>query len=310
MLSAKKLTTAEKHKLFKIKLDNQRGGGQTGIIVNEKGEGSKYIQKIKEKSEQFNRQRKQLKKLLQIERSIVEKAVISLIKHTENLLSKPENTLVEEEDFIHLSLTLTEGRENITPRPIQINLEDWIYGEEYKTKICLLVKDSVESKYKQSITNLGICGLGKVMEYSKALKYNQSKTKKNLAKEYDLFFCDIRIYKLLPKILGPDFYKKGRFPYPLEIEGIGETKVRERIEKAIHSAYFMLGSGPHYSIRIGRTSLSPQMTIKNILRGVYIMGTHILRSCKKYIKIKLITLKTTHSIELPIFHLEQGENNI
>lgn len=38
-------------------------------------------------------------------------------------------------------------------------------------------------------------------------------------KEYDGFLADLRIYKMLPELLGKEFYSKKKYPCPLKLHG-------------------------------------------------------------------------------------------
>ena len=56
------------------------------------------------------------------------------------------------------------------------------------------------------------------MGYQKLMKnYNQYKDKRALLQSYDLFFSDIRIFKMLPKCLGKVFISGKKYPAPLKL---------------------------------------------------------------------------------------------
>lgn len=83
-----------------------------------------------------------------------------------------------------------------------------IYSEGYFSKHCIIVKDPEET-FKEKIQDLNIPCIGEALGYSRLVKeYNTFEEKRKLCKEYDLFFCDFRIYDILRKPLGKFFYDR------------------------------------------------------------------------------------------------------
>ena len=50
--------------------------------------------------------------------------------------------------------------------------------------------------------------------------FRQFKDKRQLLRDYDLFLADIRIYKMLPELLGKEFYSKKAYPCPIKVHGM------------------------------------------------------------------------------------------
>ena len=50
-------------------------------------------------------------------------------------------------------------------------------------------------------------------------EFREFKDKRNLLNDYDFFLADIRIYKMLPELLGKAFYTKKAFPCPIKVHG-------------------------------------------------------------------------------------------
>ena len=73
------------------------------------------------------------------------------------------------------------------------------------TRSCLFVKDP-EREFKDMIEDLVVPTTAEVIGY-KRLMNDFADRKKELCDDYDLFFADIRVYKMLPKCLGREFYK-------------------------------------------------------------------------------------------------------
>ena len=74
-------------------------------------------------------------------------------------------------------------------------------------------------------------------------------------------------------------------------------------------AYFMMGNGPVYSLKIGRISMDTPDLVRNIMRGVYRVIPHILTKDLSPSVIRQITIKTFNSPSLPIYNY-LGENEV
>lgn len=72
-------------------------------------------------------------------------------------------------------------------------------------------------------------------------------------KDYDAFLADLRIYKMLPECLGKEFYKSKKYPCPIKLHGFDQKALVKQINGACESTFFMLGNGPNYTIRVGKT---------------------------------------------------------
>ena len=73
--------------------------------------------------------------------------------------------------------------------------------------------------------------------------------------------------------------------------------------------YFMMGNGPVYTIKVGRTSMKSRDLVKNIMHGAYGLASHIGYSDKnlKASDIRQINIKTYNSPSLPIYnHLSES----
>ncbi len=75
-----------------------------------------------------------------------------------------------------------------------------------------------------------------------------------MLKDYDQFLADLRIYKMLPEVLGKSFYEKKKYPCPLKLHDFEPKELQKQLNKASKATYFMAGNGPNYAVKIGRTS--------------------------------------------------------
>lgn len=72
----------------------------------------------------------------------------------------------------------------------------------------------------------------------------------------------------------------------------------------------MMGNGPVYTIKVGRTNMVGKDLVKNIMHGAYSLIAHITSSDSKIIaeNIRQISIKTHNSPSLPIYsHLSAAE---
>ena len=90
-----------------------------------------------------------------------------------------------------------------------------------------------------------------------------------------MFFSDIRVYQMLPEKLGKEFYRKKVYPSPIKVHGIDNGELRDRINKAVDSTYFMAGNGPNYSVKIGRISQDAKEIAKNVAASLPTVLGHL-----------------------------------
>lgn len=82
-----------------------------------------------------------------------------------------------------------------------------IYGPEYQSRFCVFSRDP-QRAYKDKIQDLEIPSIAKVIGYKKLVKkYPQYEDKRKLFHDYDLFFCDYKLYNLLREHTGKIFYE-------------------------------------------------------------------------------------------------------
>lgn len=61
--------------------------------------------------------------------------------------------------------------------------------------------------FKDQIEDLDLPCIAKVIGFDKLKRnFKQYKDKRLLVKDYDAFLADLRVYKMLPEVLGKEFY--------------------------------------------------------------------------------------------------------
>ena len=75
-------------------------------------------------------------------------------------------------------------------------------------------------EFKDQIMGLKIPCIAKVIGYDKLKRnFKQYKDKRALLKEYDGFLADLRVYKMLPELMGKEFYNRKKYPCPIKVHG-------------------------------------------------------------------------------------------
>ena len=87
-----------------------------------------------------------------------------------------------------------------------------------------------------------------------------------LCDDYDLFFSDLRVYKMLPKCLGREFYWTKKYPYPVKFKK--DENLQDTINELFNNTYFIQGNGPNYALRIGRTDMKSKEVVENVIKSL------------------------------------------
>lgn len=118
----------------------------------------------------------------------------------------------------------------------------------------MFVKDPSRA-FKDQIQELKIPCIAKVIGFDKLKRnFKQYKDKRTLVKDYDAFLADLRIYKMLPEVLGKEFYQQKMYPVPIKVHGFSSQDLESQLNSAASATHFLQGNGPNYSVVVGRTS--------------------------------------------------------
>jgi ribosome biogenesis protein UTP30 len=70
--------------------------------------------------------------------------------------------------------------------------------------------------------------IAKVIGFDKLKRnFKQYKDKRTLVKDYDAFLSDLRIYKMLPEVLGKEFYQRKMYPAPLKVHDFSNEELEK-----------------------------------------------------------------------------------
>ncbi|KAJ3214942.1 Ribosomal L1 domain-containing protein 1 [Dinochytrium kinnereticum] len=118
---------------------------------------------------------------------------------------------------------------------------------------------------------------------------------------YTYFMADGRIMHLLPTLLGGKIFKK-KHPTTLDFT---QKDLNQEIESAKSSTYLQLNSGLCIAVKIATTSFTRTEITENIL---YSTDPIISLIPKKWRNIRSIHLKTNDSAALPVWPLNEAED--
>lgn len=157
--------------------------------------------------------------------------------------------------------------------------------------------DMCEHHFRDLLTEKGVKGVSKVMPYKVLrLEYKPFEAKRNLAKSYDVFLTDDRIFKGMSRHIGKEFYKRNKYPIPVNLE---MKNLKEKIAEIMNTVYINLSNrGSCSSANVANVGMSPENIAANVIEAVTIIGKEIAGG---WDNIKAIHLKTKKSISLPIY---------
>lgn len=172
------------------------------------------------------------------------------------------------------------------------------------TDVCLFTRDEpnmtaeqTEAFYKKLLSQHGIKQITQIIPYKTLKKeYKPYEAKLRLLKNYDLFLSDDRIRRLLPSHIGKHFYKSKKAPLSVSLK---EKNLAQRLNKIIQGTTLSVNSkGCCYASRVGNTGMKVDELVENIKSAATVIGEKLP---KKWKNVKLLHLKTTSSVALPIF---------
>ena len=134
-------------------------------------------------------------------------------------------------------------------KPHLLTLPHTPHGDD--RRVCIFVKDP-QRAFKDEIADLAIPNIAKVIGFKKVQKnYKEYKDRRGLLNGYDAFLADLRVYKMLPPVLGREFYATKKYPAPVKVHALKPKALQKALNTAACATQFMAGNGPNYSVKIG-----------------------------------------------------------
>ncbi|XP_028395471.1 ribosomal L1 domain-containing protein 1-like [Dendronephthya gigantea] len=225
-----------------------------------------------------------------LDKNQVEMAVPALLKYLATTRSN-EIRLLNENELIWLQLALKKIPQ-ANKKPKRITLPHSLYSKI--TDVCLLSKEK-GSQVKEFLEKNGVHTITKVIPIKKLkTHYKSYESRRQLLAMYDVFLCDSNIHHILPRLLGKEFYRKKKFPIPINL---GKKNIAEEINGALQCTLMSVGQGSCSAIRIAHSGMSPEEIVTNIMDGVSEITKVIPRG---WANIQSMNIKSSNSIALPI----------
>ncbi|KAL5017819.1 hypothetical protein ScPMuIL_003541 [Solemya velum] len=227
------------------------------------------------------------------------KALLAVLKKQKQ---KREDLLAEEQD-VQLQFTMKKVPQ-LKNKIIKLNLPNPVVSED--ADVCLFVKDlnkkvkecdTTVHHFKQHLEGAGIdIPIEVIPLRSLKTEYKPFEAKKNLSNRFDVYLADERIVRLLPSLLGKNFY--GRKKHPVQVNLIADD-LKTEIERAVTNSRCIIGGkGPTSMCTVGHTLMPEDDIVENIAQSTKAIGDSIPGGPDN---IKNIYIKTRTSVAIPLY---------
>lgn len=228
-------------------------------------------------------------------------------------------SLVEENTPIQLQYSFKRIPQ-MKNKPLHIQVPHSTVTEN--TDICLFVKDvhkgaeDQEDKrdFQPSVRHfrniVETAGVHKVEEIIPVIQlkreFRDFEAKKKLSDSYDLFLCDDRVSKFMPKLLGKSFVNKRKLPINVKLHD--QERASKTLKRALSSIHgFISGKGSSSSLTVGHTGLKPQQIAENVDAAVKQLINVIPGG---WSNLRNLHVTTTKSTSIPLYVSTESANPV
>ena len=247
------------------------------------------------------------------------------IQHITTLSKKPTGETTDllemnKNPFIYLTVLVNELPTKVHVKPVPLSLKHSLHGPEFNTRCFFITTNAFKKDNKELLRDLK--NPWKFVSYDQFRnKYHEYKDRLSLLKEYDLFFCDARIYSILKKHCGVHFYRQKKYPCPVDFstfltagsEQIGEKDLREVLNGVVENkTYFVQGNGPEYGVKIGRLeAFGDEQALDNCKKALKGVLALLVERGLKLGNLRRVSVKGEQTESFPLFtHLTPAEKKI
>eukprot|EP00249_Psilotum_nudum_P012394 c23756_g1_i1 orf=430-1362(-) len=228
----------------------------------------------------------------------VVRAVESLLKWENSRKQKQKAQLLEDDQLLYLCLSLKRIPDKVRLNPYQIAIPHPLFSLDGYQEACLFVNDRKgfrQKEAKQKVAEEKI-PVAKVIGVSKLrTDYKPFESKRKLCGSYDIFLADKCIFSVLPKLLGKTFFKKKKYPIPVDLTKQNWSK---QIKAVCGSTFLYIKGGTCSVLKVGRLSQTKDEIVENITAAIEGASSLIPNKWKN---IRALHLKTVESVSLPIY---------
>ncbi|XP_057310960.1 ribosomal L1 domain-containing protein 1-like isoform X2 [Hydractinia symbiolongicarpus] len=224
----------------------------------------------------------------------VKLAVSALLAHLDDQSSKKarKNELFKKDDDLWLLLGFRKIPQ-VNLKPKKIPLPHTLHQE---SDICLISKEPGKVM-REKLAEKNVTCIKKAISLTKLRKeYKTYTLKRQLANSYDLFLCDERIYALVVRSFGKEFFKRRKEPVPVRLT---YQDWNAEFSKSTNSTLLRMGYGPCSAIKVGHLSeQSVKELTENVIHAMKVSAAKVPGSWKN---VKSFHIKSSSSVALPVY---------
>lgn len=176
------------------------------------------------------------------------------------------------------------------------------FNSLHDSNVCMIIKDNNKAVVKEQIKQFGIKGIKKIVSVSSLkTKYSTFEAKRSLCSEFDIFLVDKSLVTMIPKVLGSAFYKRKKFPIPVDLTELEQdpTATKKHVENAILNTHMFFNNGPCVAILAGNSAQDQECLVKNAV--AIVKGLDKIIPNGGHENIKSLHMKSSDSISIPLF---------
>jgi ribosomal protein L1 len=231
-------------------------------------------------------------------RAQLTKAIMAMQKYAEKKHSQTSQEtgvmdLLPEPESVTLSMSLNripvkkDYRFNVIFCPHQV-------FDITNKSLCLLASDpkekAVTAVAKEELPFEKIVALKSLKK-----KYSTIEGRQELASRYEMFFCEEKIFEIMGKLLGKQFFQDRKSKIPICLRKLNKAN----FERALRTARFRVRGGSVAGIRIGNRGMEVEHLVDNAMAVVQFMATDYLVRNKN--NVFNISIGATNLIDLPVW---------
>ena len=133
-------------------------------------------------------------------------------------------------------------------------------------------------------------------------KHGKFEQQRALLHRFDVFMADDRVLPMLCKALGKNFFATKKQPIPVQLTR--KTSLPLVIMQSLRSTFWYLSEGTCLTVKAGSTGMTIQQIVENVEAICDVVPNKIPR---RWANVRSISLKTTHSMALPIYNKTPAE---
>ncbi|XP_071947918.1 ribosomal L1 domain-containing protein 1-like [Antedon mediterranea] len=230
----------------------------------------------------------------------VKQAVLALF--TQHKVKKQSNPSLFE-DVHNLKIQITTWKVSGAKKKLmKINLPHSVHGDD-EIDICLISRDEPDKDSESTIEHFqdllqekDVCNVKEIIPLKDLIaEYKSFESRRRLARKYDVFLADRRIFHRISPHMGKEFYKRNKYPIRVDMS---KSDLKKEFDDVIHSGHLNFsGKGCSNSMNVATTEQSVEDAVENVIAAVQGIA---LKIPSGWNNIKGLHLRVENSTTLPI----------